>query len=246
MARTALLNNIDHPNLRVVRRHGPETGANVNQVQVFPTEFADVQREYPILFRKGSEGDYQAVALLGLDKDENLFLDPTHHLGWRARYIPAVQERGPFLIGLSGQQGADNSNDDPKIMIDLDSPRLHESEGEPLFLPHGGNSRFLQHIVGVLRAIHLGAQLNEPMFAAFEEAGLIQPVAIEIKLDETLTYDMPDRYMISTDNLAALDGATLERLNRAGFLHLAYLAAFSLGNMGELIDMKNIKRAATR
>ena len=32
-----------------------------------------------------------------LDKGENLFLDER---GWNARYVPAVQQRGPFIIGL--------------------------------------------------------------------------------------------------------------------------------------------------
>jgi hypothetical protein len=61
---------------------------------VLPTEFEEVQREYPILIRKDPSGDYQAVALLGLDRDENLFLDET---GWNARYVPAVQQRGAVL-----------------------------------------------------------------------------------------------------------------------------------------------------
>ena len=41
----------------------------------FPTEFAELQREYPIFLRKDHDnGDWQAVALLGFDQHENLFL----------------------------------------------------------------------------------------------------------------------------------------------------------------------------
>ena len=58
MARHVLLNNVDHRNLRVVTRHAPEFGDDVHAVPVFPTEFGDVQREYPILFREDADVTY--------------------------------------------------------------------------------------------------------------------------------------------------------------------------------------------
>ena len=82
-----LLNNIDHHDLRVITRHGAEFGDAVNQVMVFPTEFEAVQREYPIVFRRDAEGALRPVALLGLTREENLFLDGAG--GWRAGYVPA-------------------------------------------------------------------------------------------------------------------------------------------------------------
>ena len=76
MARHALLNNVEHKDLRVVLRYGDEFGDNVGSVLTFPTEFADVQREYPIFFRKDpASGEYQSIALLGFEKGENLFLE---------------------------------------------------------------------------------------------------------------------------------------------------------------------------
>ena len=67
--RQVLLNNIDHQDLRVIVRHGGEFGDSINQTLIFPTEFEEIQREYPIVFRKDAEGEFQSVALLGLDKD---------------------------------------------------------------------------------------------------------------------------------------------------------------------------------
>ena len=41
----------------------------------FPTEYGDIQREYPIFFRKDPRhGESLSVALLGFAQDENLFL----------------------------------------------------------------------------------------------------------------------------------------------------------------------------
>jgi hypothetical protein len=209
---------------------------------VFPTEFAFIQREYPIVFQRGESGELQAVALLGLDRNENLFLDET---GWNARYVPAVQQRGPFLIGLHRQTGRDPAGE-PMIHVDLDHPRISQSDGEPVFLKHGGNSPYLEHISRMLQVINEGARQQKAMFVAFEEAGLIEEMNIEIEVDETLKYQVPGFLTISRERLAELDGNELETLNAAGHLHLAMLVVTSLGNVSWLIELKNRRRAAER
>ena len=239
MTNTVLLNNIDHHDLRAAIRHGAEFGDSVNQMLVFPTEFEEIQREFPIFFRRDGEGSYQAVALLGLDRDENLFLGAQ---GWRSHHVPTIQQRGPFSIGLQRLEGEDGI--EAMIHVDLDDPRIGRDEGELLFLPQGGNTPYLDHVARILRAIHEGLETEAPMFAAFEGAGLIAPVAVEIALDETARYTLPDLFTLSQERLAALDGAALERLHRAGWLRLAFLIVASLGNVSRLIDLKNRKRRA--
>jgi len=61
-------------------------------VLLFPNEFEAAQRDYPILFRRDDRGGVYGVALLGLDLDNNLFLDDDG--GWHASYVPAVRQRG--------------------------------------------------------------------------------------------------------------------------------------------------------
>ncbi|WEK00779.1 MAG: SapC family protein [Candidatus Sphingomonas phytovorans] len=231
------LNNVDHPDLRVIAGHRAEFGDSVNQVLVFPTEFEEIQREYPIFFRREESGALQAVALLGLDRDENLFLGEN---GWEGRYVPAILQRGPFLIGFKdgGTEG------EPMIHIDQHHPRVSRTEGLPLFLPHGGNTPYLEHIAGILRTIYTGIEANQPMFEALDQAGLIEPVAVEIELDEARKYVLPDLFTIARGALAQLDGSRLERLNTSGFLPLAFLVIASMGNMGRLIDLKNRKAKA--
>ena len=233
-----LLNNVDHADLRVIAGHGVDFGDGINQTLVLPTEFEAVQREYPILIRKDPSGAYQAVALLGLDRDENLFLDET---GWNARYVPAVQRRGPFSIAL--QRDERGGEPRPMIHVDLDHPRVSHTEGEPLFLSAGGNAPYLQGVSHALSQIHDGLEIAPPMFAAFEQYGLIAPIDIEIKLDDSTSYDIPDVYTISPDSLNALTGEALERLHASGLLRAAQWIASSMGNIQDLIARKNRKRA---
>ena len=97
MTRHVLLNNIDHQNTRVIHYFGPEFGDNLHSALVFPTEFTELQKEYPILLRKDDpQGSYQAVALLGFAAAENLYLNDQHATGWDARYIPASIEKALF------------------------------------------------------------------------------------------------------------------------------------------------------
>jgi hypothetical protein len=240
-----MLDNVTHKDLRVRTGYSAEFGDSVNLALVFPTEFVFVQREYPILFQKSAQGSLQAVALLGLDKGENLFLDAS---GWNARYVPAVQQRGPFLIGLR-QHGAGGSDGiEPMIHVDLNHPRISgsDNEGELVFLPHGGNSPFLERASRMLQIIYQGAELSRTMFAAFEAAGLIESMEVKVNLDERTHYTLPDFYTINTERLDNLDATTLERLNRAGYLQLAWLVANSLGNIEWLIELKNRKRTVAR
>jgi hypothetical protein len=237
MTNNVLLNNVDHQDLRIDTRHGAAYGDALNQVLIFPTEYEDIQREYPIFFRRDEGGDFQSIALLGLDKDENLFLDEA---GWQARYVPAMQERGPFSIALQESPGDPQAQ--PMIHVDLDHPRVGAREGEKLFLTHGGNAPYLEHVTEVLRLIYTGLEVSKPMFAAFEELELIRPVAVEVQLSAEEQYVLPDFFTIDEVRLAALDGAGLERLHNGGFLRAAFLAAASLGNVSRLIELKDRRR----
>ena len=239
MGRSVVLNSVDHHDLRVRLGHSAAWGDAVNLCLVAPTEFEEVQREYPILFRRDGEG-WQAVALLGLDADENLFLDGQT---WAARYVPAMRRRAPFQLGRSATAG---EGADPVLHIDLDDPRVSRTEGAPLFLPAGGHAPYLEHALRIMRALHVGREVAPAMFDAFTRHGLIAPVKLEITVDEALGYDVPDVFTVAADRLAALDGAALEALNRAGFLRLAFMVSASLANVTHLIDRKRQRMAAAR
>lgn len=239
MTNSVLLNNVDHQDLRVISGHSARYGDNANQAIVFPTEYDEIQREYPIVFRKDPDGNFQSVALLGFDKGENLFLSGQ---GWQARHVPAIHQRGPFMIGFQDQDVDGEVRREPVIYVDLDDPRVGRSEGHPLFLQHGGNAPYLLHVSKVLRAINTGFEIEKRMFAAFQAAELIEPASLDIRLDEHTVYQVPDIYSINQERLSALSGETLEGLHRAGFLRLAILVVASLPNVNRLIELKNIAR----
>jgi hypothetical protein len=242
MTRHVLLNNIAHKNLRVITRYGAPYGDFTGTVATFITEFGDVQREYPILFRKDSKtGEFMAVALLGLQSNENLFLDGDR---WSASYVPGLVARGPFFIGFQEREEGGEMRREPVLHVDMDDPRVSETEGEPLFLEQGGQSPYLQRVATVLKGLSEGLAVNPQMFAALNAMNLIEPVGIEVKVSEAERYDLQGFYTISAEKLAALDAESLFKLNKSGFLFAAFLVVSSLNNVRKLIDLKVRRRQA--
>jgi len=236
MARHEVLNNVAHKDLRVIVRFGREFGDATGMVPAFPTEYAELQREYPIFFRKDPQtGDCQSVALLGFDRQENLFLEGQR---WNAAYLPGIFAKGPFAIGFQEQRIDGELRREPVIHVDLDHPRVSFSEGEPVFLPHGGHTPYLEHVITVLRGLRDGTEAATAMFAAFESMQLIQPVAIDVTLDDRHRVNLTGLHGIDRERLAALDGDALRRLNQAGYLEGAFLVLASMQNMRRLMAEK--------
>lgn len=245
MAKHVLLNNVEHKDLKVKTNYSDAYGDNVASVLTFPTEFGDVQKEYPILFQKNRQtGKYQSIVLLGFKKGENLFLADNSvgkNSGWNANYIPGVIARGPFLIGFQDQTSQGGSEREPVIHIDIENPRVSSEDGEPLFREFGGASPYLERVSNILRGIHEGMVINDAMLAAFESFELIEPITIKIELVNGEKYSIEGNFTISEEKLRSISGSALEELNRAGFLQGAFLVISSLGNVKKLIDIKNAK-----
>jgi hypothetical protein len=235
MANTVLLNNVDHHQLRVVTSRAGEYGDNVMFVLTFPAELRDLQAHYPIVFRKTFDGiGFEALALLGFEDGENLFLGAQ---GWDAHYLPLAIERQPFLIGVAG--------DELMVHVDLDSPRLGTgtSTGEAVFLPHGGSTEYLERINSTLLAIHQGLQATPAFISALLSHELLESFVLDIELDDGSQNRLAGFYTINEERLASLGGAALESLSRAGYLQPIYMALASLSNLRALIERKNRRHA---
>lgn len=241
MSKTVLLNNVEHKDLKIDASHSAKYGDNVNRVLAFCTEFGTLQKEYPILFYRDPKAEtFQAHAILGLAKDENLFLSDE---GWQGNYVPAILARGPFLIGFQSREAQGKAVREPVIHIDLDHPRVGVKSAQPLFLAYGGDTPYLEKIMQTLQVIHQGDALNERFFATLDAMELLEPVNIEISLSSIANVNLTDYYTINKDKLNQLTGKNLEKLNKMGILSLVYFALVSLSNFSQLIELKN-KRSA--
>jgi hypothetical protein len=230
------LNFEQHKTLGYSEKYGPEYGHQVGAVIILPNEFAKAQREYPILFRKNSEtGRFFPVALLGLEENENLFLNENSI--WSTRYIPLVMRQGPFMIGVQ-QQDAEQRL---AVYVDMNDSRVQHNTTSALFDADGASSNTLNEVRDILFARHQGAEQLAPMIDAFLKHDLLERVIIEIELANGANFKFDAGYTVHIEKLIALENDAVVELHKSGFLSLAYNVADSVNNIQALIDIKNKK-----
>ena len=237
MTNHVLLNNITHKNLKVITDRSEKYGDNVMFTTTFPLEFRNIQSAYPIFFNKNNKtGLFNAIALFGFKENENLYLNEN---GWNARYIPLTIERHPFLIGFQQFQEEGIVKKQMVIHVDIDNPRVNETEGAVLFMPQGGNTPYLEHVASVLEAIHYGYEHSEGFINMLLEFDLLESFALDIQLDDGSNNQMQGFYTINEDKLGALNGDALAKLHSQGYLQAIYMVIASHSHIRQLVDEKN-------
>lgn len=237
MTNHALLDNVTHKDLKILPGYRKGQGFDTSTVRVFPVEFSELQVEYPIvLVRNKASGHFEPVALLGLSSNENLFLDAN---GWDARYIPLAIERQPFLIGFQEATQSGIPQRQPVVHIDLDHPKVSMTEGEPVFLPHGGESPLLERISSVLATIHQGNEINQVFSKLLVGLDLVESSAMEFTLSNGEKHTLSGLHIINEERLSALNGNALETLHQKGLLKSIYMMLASMPNFRKLIDRKD-------
>jgi hypothetical protein len=227
----AILSADDHRNLRVQTVRGADLGDAVMCCIAVPDEFRQVQNDYPILFRLDVERDtFTALAMFGFQNGENLFLDGGR---WHAEYLPLAIDIQPFLIGGSA------ADREKQVHIDLASPRIAAAEGMRIFDEDGQPTPYLEAVIAKLGALDAGYQESHDFFAALRRHALLEPLSLEITLDDGSTNRLVGFHVIDEARLRALDAATTAELHEAGHLMPIFMALASLGKLRGLIARKN-------
>jgi len=237
MAKIELLNNVDHKDLRVITTRSAEYGDNVWYTPTFPHEFRNLQRCYPIVFTKNpNTGQFQAVALLGFEEGENLFLSED---GWDAAYIPLSIMRQPFLIGFQEVNEGGVPKTQMVVSVDMNNPRISDAEGEMVFLPHGGSSEYLERVTSILKMVHEGYERNQPFIDMLLGMDLLESFVLDVELNDGSEHRLTGFYTINEDSLAGLTGDDLTILNNNEYLEAVYMVIASQSNIPTLVDKKN-------
>jgi len=235
MTKHAHLNNVEHRDLRVITARGAQYGENVMYTMTFPAEFRNVQAHFPIVFGKSNDGTFTPLALFGFRDKQNLFLEGDK---WDALYVPLMMERQPFLIGHAPHGKV--------VHIDLDSPRVSQTEGERIFRDHGGNSDFLEHITGVLGTLDQGIEGTAPFIAALIEHNLLESFVLDMQFKDGAQHRFAGFYTIQEERLAKLDADALGKLHARGYLQAAFMIVASLSHFRDLIARASKLDAGSR
>jgi hypothetical protein len=232
MSDHALLDSTIHRDLRVRTVRGADLGDAVMCCIAMPDEFRRLQNDYPILFRLDVERDsFAALAMFGFENGENLFLDGDR---WDARYVPLAIDIQPFLIG-----GTPDHSGEKQVHVDMASPRIADGEGVRVFDDDGRPTPYLETIADKLGALDAGFRASGDFVAALRRHNLLEPLTLEITLDDGSINRLVGFHVIDEARAAALDAVALGELSEADHLMPIFMAIASIGRLHELIARKN-------
>ena len=234
MSDHVILTADDHRDMRIRTERAPELGDAVMTCITVPSEFRRVQTHYPILFQLDQTRDtFIALAMFGFEPGENLFLTDA---GWDARYRPLAIDSQPFLVG----RGA---GDVRQVHVDMTSPRIGAGEGTRVFDDTGRPTPYLERIADQLRALDTDYVASADFFAALRRYELLEPLTMDVTLDDGSKNRLVGYHVIDEDRLVALDGVAVADLHASGHMMPIFMALASLGNIGDLVARKNRRTA---
>jgi hypothetical protein len=182
-----------------------------------------------MLAKNPENGRFYAAALFGFKPGENLLADDP---GASRAFRPLDVERQAFFT--SGEN----------IAIDVEHPRISESEGAPLFDEDGEPADDLRGIQRALGLLVAGNEQTESFIQQLVDLRLVEPIDISLNFDDGEKLHLDGLYTVSLDAIAELDDDAVLSLFRNGYLQLAYTMAGSLKQIPVLAHRRN-ERLAT-
>ncbi|MDH7638378.1 SapC family protein [Sphingomonas oryzagri] len=233
MSSHAILTADTHRDLRIRTDRAAELGDDMMMALAVPSEFRKLQLDYPILFRLDLDRDkFTAVALFGFEAGENLFVSNGH---WDAGYRPLSVDIQPFLIG-----GRRDGFEAKQVHIDMASPRIdRDGEGVRVFDQDGRATPYLERVSAQLCELDAGYQDYAGFFEALRRHELLEPLTLDITLDDGSANRLVGFHTIDEDRLRSLDADALGELHLSGYLLPIFMAVASIGNFAKLIARKN-------
>jgi hypothetical protein len=224
-----------HRNWSLEARRNYAFAGRTNSVPLTVAEFSAAFSEYAIVFA-GSDDALQPVVILGLDGNENLFLDREQH--WNARYIPAFVRRYPFVFWPTGE--------DRRLLLCIDEDYAgwnEEGRGQRLLDAHGEPTEFMNRMLGFIENYQRQDELTRRFCRRLQDLELLEPMAARFRLPSGEAAQMKGFLAVDRDRLKALPGATLAELAKSNELELLYLHLQSLRNFAGILS-RNVDGAA--
>lgn len=222
------LNSLDskvHAGFRLKPGTGFQFAAKTNSVPIVGVEFADIARECPIVFVKGTDNAFLPVALLGLRENENLMLDAGGK--WDGRYVPAFIRRYPFVP-------AEVKEGQMVVCIDETAAGLNKEEGELLFEGEKP-APLLKNMILLLQDYQAQALRTAEFSKRLQELNLLIESNAEAKTPDGESFRLGGLFVVDEKRLQVLDKETVHALFASGDLGLIYAHLLSLGNLQALV-----------
>jgi hypothetical protein len=185
-----------------------------NAVPLVADEFPYAGADYPIVFAPGDTP--VPVAVVGIQLDRNIMVDPTTKAWRTGAYIPAYVRRYPFILV------EDPESKQMILCLEENAPQLSETEGAPLFR-NDEPTDFVKRTLDFCMALRQQGEVTEAMTKALQERDLLQPAAITVTMPKTgRSINMDGFLAVDRKRFAALPGNVIADWHRREWLELIY------------------------
>jgi hypothetical protein len=210
----------------------PSGFRNLNALPLSFTEFTVACRDYPIAFVGANAGSVIAMAVLGLEKQQNLFA--TAGDDWDASvYLPAYVRRHPFCMTRVTVDGKER----PERVACVEKSALSDS-GEPMFDAKGEPLPAWEARRKLLFEFEADLARSEEMSRELGRHQLLESFSLQAQPNQGPSLAMTGMYRVSEQKLAELAPDELKALLQKGILARVYAHLISLVNFGRLLDRR--------
>ena len=224
------LNKEVHGELYIENIEGYEHTKETNSIYIAAIEFMQVSREYPIVFAKSGDNNVFPVALLGLQQNQNLFVDEKGN--WNANYIPAYVRRYPFILATP-----DEKQESFTVCIDESFPGFNTAkEGKPLFDEKGEQLDILNQAVGFLKDYQTHVQLTTLFCENLSKLDVLEPMQANIERASGEKFSLGGFMGVNREKLKAIKPAKLAELLKSDQMELIFAHLASLSNINTLMQ----------
>ncbi|MFT7144940.1 MAG: hypothetical protein ACI9TY_001359 [Alphaproteobacteria bacterium] len=223
-----MLNSEAHKDLKFTPLTDYSHAKNVGSALLLGHEFMMVAKEYPIVFVKDAEDNWDSVVLLSLKTDSNLYVGKKGE--WLGHYVPAVYRRYPFILSTGAEQT------DFTVCFDNKSKCFSTKKGEALFTEKGEKTTTLENIIKFLNDFQLNLEVTKQFMAKMVELDLLKSIEGTFTMKDGEKFTMRGMWVIDEEKLASLDEKTVAVLFKSGMLAWMQFHVMSLSNLVPLAD----------
>jgi len=224
--------NKEHRVALRAERKIPSGFRNLNALPLSFTEFTVACRDYPIAFVGANTGSVIAMAVLGLERQQNLFA--TAEDDWDASvYLPAYVRRHPFCMTRVTVDGKER----PERVACVEKSALSDS-GEPMFDAKGEPLPAWEARRKLLFEFEADLARSEEMSRELGRHQLLESFSLQAQPNQGPPLAMTGMYRVSEQKLAELAPDDLKALLQKGILARVYAHLISLANFGRLLDRR--------
>jgi len=210
----------------------PPAFRNLNALPLSFTEFTVACRDFPIAFVGADAANVIAMAVLGLENQQNLFAAGEDR--WDATvYLPAYVRRYPFCmtrVTVDGKEQAERVACVEKRALSEKGEALFDAKGEPLPAWEERRKLLFEYEADLVR--------SEEMCRELAQLQLLETFTVQAVPNQGAPVAMTGMYRVAEQKLAELAPDRLRELTQKGILARIYAHLISLANFGRLLDRR--------